>query len=120
MEDILFLIFMGAIGLLFMYWGFLLWTKEKINIIKTYNESEQDGIVYTYYELNDKTWKCEDKIYQYRLELEGSLHNARKDSYYVVLTDNDKLSFEDVSKSLLSSFFDDSQVMKDSVIVEIK
>ena len=37
LEDILFLIIMGGIGLLFVYLGFLLWVKEKINIMHDYH-----------------------------------------------------------------------------------
>lgn len=92
----------------------------KNNVTKTYNQSEQDGVVKTYYEMNDGTWKCNDTIYQYRLELDGRMPNAVKDSYYVVLTDDETLSFEAVSKSLYSSLMKDIDVMKGSVIVEMK
>lgn len=37
MEDTLFLIIMGGIGLLFVYLGYVLWIKEKINIIHDYH-----------------------------------------------------------------------------------
>lgn len=37
MEDILFLLIVGGIGLLFMYLGLLLWIKEKINIMHDYH-----------------------------------------------------------------------------------
>ncbi len=50
LEDILILIFMGVIGLLFMYWGFLLCVKEKINIMHDYHYTkvnEADKKAYT-------------------------------------------------------------------------
>lgn len=50
MEDILFLMIMGGIGLLFMYLGFLLWVKEKINIMHDYHYTkvkETDKKAYT-------------------------------------------------------------------------
>ena len=93
---------------------------SKTDIVKTYEKSENDGIVYTYYEMKDGTWKCEGTVYQYRLELNGRLNNASKDSCYVVLTDNDKLTFEDVSKSVFSSSTEDSSIMENSIIVEMK
>lgn len=68
-------------------------------IAKTYEQSEEDGILTTYYEMSDGTWKCDDTSYQFRLELTGTMPNAAKESYYAVLTNNDKLTFEDVSKS---------------------
>lgn len=41
----------------------------KSDIAKTYNQSEKDGILITYYEMNDGTWQCDDISYQFRLEL---------------------------------------------------
>lgn len=93
---------------------------EKSDIAKTYNESEEDGIMVTYYKMNDGTWKCEDKIYQYRLELTGRMSNAIRDTSFAVLTDNDNFTFEIVAKSIYSSSIDDIQVMKNSIIVEMK
>ncbi len=37
MDDILFLLIVGGIGLLFVYLGLLLWIKEKINIMHDYH-----------------------------------------------------------------------------------
>ena len=93
---------------------------KKSDIAKTYNESEQNGILSTYYELNDGTWKCDNKIYKYRLELTGRMSNAIRDTYFAVLTDNDKFTFEVVAKSICSSSTEDLQMMKDSAIVEMK
>ena len=92
----------------------------KNDIAKVYEKSESDGIVATYYEMNDGTWQCEDNTYQFRLELVGRMPNAESDSSYVVLTDNENLTFENVSKSLYSSLSEDSEIMKGSIIVEIK
>ena len=90
-------------------------------IAKVYNESEEDGIMKTYYEMEDGTWECDGTMYQYRLVLNGRTPNAAKDSCYVVLTDNEKLTFEEVSKSIYSSSMEYiNKVMKDSVIVEWK
>ena len=44
----------------------------KSDIAKTYEQSEQDGIIKTYYEMKDGTWQCEDTTYQFRLKLDGS------------------------------------------------
>ena len=74
----------------------------------------------TYYEMKDGTWKCDDTIYKYRLELNGRMPNAEKDSCFVVLTDDNSLSFETVSKSLYSSLLKDVDAMKGSVIVELR
>ena len=37
----------------------------KSDIAKTYEQSEQDGIIKTYYEMKDGTWQCEDTTYQF-------------------------------------------------------
>ena len=92
----------------------------KSDIAKTYNQSEKDGILMTYYEMNDGTWQCDDISYQFRLELDGRMPNAEADSYYVVLTDNENLTFEDVSKSLYGSLLEDSKIMEGSIIVEMR
>ena len=83
-------------------------------IVNTYEQSEDSG------EMKDGTWKCDDTIYKYRLELNGRMPNAEKDSCFVVLTDDKSLSFEAVSKSLYSSLLKDADAMKGSVIVELK
>lgn len=88
----------------------------KAEIINTYTVSEEDGILQTYYELNNGTWKCNDTIYQYRLELSSNDASL----CYVVLTDNENLTFEDVAKSLFSSSFEVSKKMESSAIVEMK
>lgn len=89
-------------------------------IVHTYEASEDDGIVYTYYELDDGTWMCKDTVYQYRLELTGRMPNAIKDSSYVVLTDQEELTFEDVIWSWLSSqsFNKHRLMMEGSKVVE--
>ena len=92
----------------------------KNEIAKTYEQSEEEGVAKTYYEMDDGTWKCEDVTYQYRLELSGKMPNAVRESHYVVLTDQEELTFVDVSKSLYSSNLEDSRVMEGSVIVEMK
>lgn len=72
------------------------------NVVKTY-DSGQDGVMVTYQELNNGTWKCEDTVYPYRLELSGTLPNAQADSHYVVLSQREDVTFEEVSQWMLSS-----------------
>lgn len=93
---------------------------SKVEVSKTYEQSESDGIVTTYSKLSNGTWQCNDTTYQYRLELCGRMPNATVDSYYVVLTDDADLTFETVSSALYSSWYDQSQHTADYVIVELK
>ena len=71
-----------------------------------------------YQELKDGTWKCEDTVYPYRLELSGTLPNARVDSHYVVLSQREDVTFEEVSQWMLSSVTPFDSV--DYVLVEWK
>lgn len=90
-------------------------------VVKVYIESEKDGIRKTYYEMENGTWECEGTSYPFRLVLSGRTPNAVKDSRYVVLTDNENLTFEEVSKSMYSSSMEYiNKVMESSVIVEWK
>lgn len=86
------------------------------NVVKTY-ESGQDSVMVTYQELKDGTWKCEDTVYQYRLELTGTLPNAQADSHYVVLSQREDVTFEEVSQALVSSMASLEPV--DYVLVEM-
>lgn len=86
------------------------------NVVKTY-ESGQDSVMVTYQELRDGTWKCEDTVYQYRLELTGTLPNAQADSHYVVLSQREDVTFQEVSQALVSSMASLEPV--DYVLVEM-
>lgn len=88
-------------------------------VAKIRNATE-DGVMKTYYEMEDGTWNCEGMVYQLRLELRGRMPNAVKDSMFVVLTNNAELTFEAVSKSMYSSSFKDTKIMEGSVLVELR
>lgn len=87
------------------------------NVVKTY-DSEEDGVMVTYQELKDGTWKCEGTVYPYRLELTGTLPNAQADSHYVVLSQREDVTFQEVSQWMLSSVTPFDSV--DYVLVEWK
>ncbi len=72
------------------------------NVVKTY-DSEEDGVMVTYQELKDGTWKCENTVYPYRLELTGRQRLAVQDSTFVVLSQREDVTFEEVSQALVSS-----------------
>ena len=92
--------------------------QNAVGIAKIYNASE-NGVLKTYYEMEDGTWECDGISYPFRLVLSGRTPTAVMDSCFVVLTDNEKLTFEEVSTSLYSSSMEYiNKVMKGSVIVE--
>ncbi len=88
--------------------------------IRTAFSSDTEGVLTDYQELRDGTWKCENTVYQYRLELTGRMPNTAADSQFVVLTDNAHLTFDQVAASLLSSGYEDSQLLSEAVLVEIR
>lgn len=109
--------FLILLGLCF---TFLTGCPQRAEIVKAYRQSEKDGVCKTYFEMKDGTWKCGGITYPYRLELSGRWPNAEEQSYYVVLTDNEDLTFEDVSQSFYGSLLEDSKVMESSVVVEMR
>lgn len=57
-----------------------------------------------YYRIFDSSSKdLTDHKYKYILDLNGRMRNAVKDSRYVVLTDDETLTFEDITLSMISS-----------------
>ncbi len=70
--------------------------------------------------MSDGTWKVKELpyTYKYRLELTGRLHNAVKDSTYIILSNRNDITFEQAWKaSGLSSNTEDYFDAKDAIIV---
>lgn len=79
-----------------------------------------NGSMKTYYELTDGSWKCDDIIYKYRLEIKGRLNSAACDSVYVYLSNLPDISFEQAWRaSGLSSNLNDYFAVGDAVLVEM-
>lgn len=53
-----------------------------------------EGNMRTYYEMTDGTWMCDDRLYQYRLEINGRMPNAAVDSSFVYLSNIGEITFE--------------------------
>lgn len=83
-------------------------------------QTVKDGMK-TYYEMSDGTWKCDDHIYKYRLEIKGRLNNAAADSVYVYLSNIEEISFEKAWKAGgLSSNTEDYFPVEDAVLVDMR
>lgn len=107
---------------------------EAPDVVKTYDATPEDKITEyikngelcyssTYYEMSDGTWKVKELpyTYKYRLELTGRLHNAVKDSTYIILSNRKDITFEQAWKaSGLSSNTEDYFDTKDAIIVGSK
>ena len=79
-----------------------------------------DGNFNTYYRMSDGRWKCGDTFYRYRLEINGRMPNASKDSTFVYLSNLKEISFEQAWKAAgLSSNSADYFPLQDAVLVEM-
>ncbi len=104
---------------------------EKIDIVKIYDATPEDKVSEhikngelcysdTHYKMSDGTWKVKDLpyTYKYRLELTGRLHNAERDSTYIILSNRNDITFEQAWKaSGLSSNTEDYFAIEDAIIV---
>ena len=107
---------------------------QEPSVVKTYEttaensfteSSEESSSAYItlvrYYEMSDGTWRTDDHIYQYRLEITGRLNNAIKDSTYVYLSNTEDITFEQAWKaSGLSSNMKDYFKAEDARLVAMK
>lgn len=76
--------------------------RKKPAVVNTYSSSSDASIVRTYYELDDNTWKCGEAVYTSRVELSGTYGTNGVPVTCVVLTNDEKITFDDVSDKLLS------------------
>ncbi len=72
-----------------------------------------------YDKMSDGTWQCEDRTYQYRLEISGRMHNAAVDSTFVYLSNRKEISFDQAWRAAgLSSNTDDYFSPEEAVLVD--
>lgn len=83
-----------------------------------YDEMYDIGLL-EYYQMEDGKWKYHGRIYDQMIEMVGRTPNAVRDSRFVVLTNNPQITFEEVSKSLISSSTSDHLNAEETVVVEI-
>lgn len=99
-------------------------------VVKTYERNVEEAIsnpdfneevvYHTYYKMSDGTWKTEDHTYQYRLVINGRLHNAVKDTTYIYLSNFEDISFEQAWKaSGLSSLTTDYFKTEDAILISM-
>ncbi len=84
-------------------------------------ENDEFVTMIKYYEMSDGTWKTDDYIYQYRLEITGRMGGAVKDSTFVFLSNIKDITFEQAWKaSGFSSNMDDYFKEEDAKFVAVK
>ena len=78
------------------------------------------GNMKTYYEMSDGTWKCDDYLYKYRLEINGRMPNAAVDSSFVYLSNLEEITFDQAYMAAgVSSDSSDYFTPKEAVLVEM-
>lgn len=104
---------------------------DEIYIVKTYMESPADEInsyleqnlIFTkvkHYLMSDGTWETDSHSYKYKLELKGRMHNAAKDSTFIVLSNSDDITFDMAWKAFgYSSNSNDYFNVEDAIIVAV-
>ena len=79
-----------------------------------------EGNMKTYYEMTDGTWKCDDRVYKCRLEINGRMPNAAVDSTFVYLSNIEEITFEQAYRAAwVSSDINDYFSPDDAVLVEM-
>lgn len=79
-----------------------------------------EGNLKTYYEMTDGSWKCDDQLYKYRLEISGRMPNAAVDSYFVYLSNIEEITFDQAYKAAgVSNNSEDYFSPEKAILVEI-
>ena len=84
----------------------------------TYSPEMGNSVVMEYSEMSDGTWECNGKSYDFCLSLKGKLPNAEAETTFIVLTNDEALTFDQVTRSYTSS--DSADALSNAVIVEMK
>ena len=105
---------------------------KEVSVVKTYPITDSEMVqkcfnnnqfvtIEAYSELSDGTWKCNDIIYKYRLEISGRMGGAVKDNTFVYLSNIENISFEQAWKAAgYSSNMNDYFDIQDAILVEMK
>ena len=73
----------------------------------------------TYYEMSDGTWECDGHTYKYKLEIQGTMPNAKASSTFVYLSNIENISFEQAYKAAgVSSNLNDYFAVEDAILVD--
>ena len=93
--------------------------KTKAADIETLLSKNEMIITDTYYKLDNGSYECGGYNYKYRLDISGRLHNAERDSRYIILSNSQDITFEQAWKaSGLSSNTNDYFALDYAIIVE--
>ncbi len=82
--------------------------KEENADISYAEENKEENMGIDYVEQNGQYIVDGDMVFRYKKELKGRMPNAESDSKFIVLTNDDTITFEQVAKSFYSSLLEDS------------
>ena len=82
--------------------------------------SDDNGVLFEYYQNENGSWNVGGHNYKYRLELNGKMPNAAVETTFIVLSNDDNLTFDEAYKSILSSQSKDQLSTKRAFMVEMK
>jgi hypothetical protein len=75
------------------------YNKTATELIDKAYENEEFVITMTHHQLDDGLWVSGGYSYMYRLEITGRMHNAAKNTTYIVLTNRKDITFEQTWKA---------------------
>ena len=83
--------------------------------VNTYEAELGSNVIVEYSEMKDGTWQSGEETYAKRVELTGKNEGEDTETTYVVLTNNENITFEEVSASVVNA-----TDLPDAVVVEIR
>lgn len=94
--------------------------KTSTTVKKYYMPEEDNGVCYEYYQNEYDKWCVNGHEYDERVVLIGTMPLASCETQYVVLTNDEKITFDEVMKSVVSSNSNDELDVERACIVEVK
>lgn len=97
-----------------------------ISLVGCFSQPRENEIVETcttelatYYKMSDGTWQCDGHTYKYRVEISGTMPNAKASSTFVYLSNIKNIPFQRAYKAAgVSSNKGDYFPVEDAVLVD--
>lgn len=108
------------------YFALILFVAVIISLVGCFSPSRENEIVETfttelatYYKMSDGTWECDGYTYKYRVEISGTMPNAKASTTFVYLSNIKNIPFQQAYKAAgVSSNTEDYFSVEDAVLVD--